>query len=121
MKAVENLNDDEALKVIAGAKLAVMPGAALVIAVKRRLRKTIAELIPRCDQAALQAVDVHGNTALIWAAYYGRAEVCAQLIPRYDQAALQAKDYAGKTALDYAEQRGLTDVCAQLRARCRPA
>ena len=66
---------------------------------------------------AVDAVDEDGVTALMYAAYNGRAECARLLLEAGADASLRATggDDEGKTALELAEEYGQAEVAALLR------
>jgi palmitoyltransferase len=62
--------------------------------------------------ADVDAADLHGRTALIWAAYRGHVEVCQVLLG--EGAAIEAKDRSGYTALLWAVIKGNAQIARLL-------
>jgi hypothetical protein len=85
---------------------------ALLEAVRRK-EATSDETIALINKGAdVNAIDRHGNTPLLYAAYNGLADVCITLI--HKSANVNAKSQSGWTPLVYAAYNGLADVCITL-------
>ncbi len=77
-------------------------------------RHDVKEFIEKFGQKYIDAQDIHGNTALIAAANWGRLAVITILLEA--GASLEVKSRAGNTALMIAERDHRDDTIALLRA-----
>jgi ankyrin repeat protein len=74
--------------------------------------------------ASVSAKDMHGETALHEAAYYGHTQTCILIMEEYAksgkniQKLINAKNNGGWTALHHAALKGNTETCALLIGEC---